>query len=170
MRAVAVRASRSGRRDRNAFDLAALLPRAPVDTFRGLRAELANHSMGSLCGSSWKSAGLGRHLGVCGGALFKLVPKSTFSFLRPVSRPDPRGCGRGLGLSQPRFLQPRLHKQACRGLHSRDDFFRHFLEVRDFVETDDITYLNDALLAPGQWQCKRLTRQTWPLPRSIATR
>ena len=35
------------------------------------------------------------------------------------------------------------------GLHRRDDFFRHLLEVSDLVETDDIPDLHHALLAPG---------------------
>jgi len=128
-----------------------------VDTFRGLRAELANHSMASMR-FILESARLGRHLGAC-GALFKLVLQLAFTFLLPVSRPDPRGRGKGSAYLSRDSCNPGCINMACRGLHSRDDFFRHFLEVRDFVETDDITYLHHALLAPGQWQCKRSSAQ-----------
>jgi len=105
-----------------------------------------------------ESARLGRHLGAS-GARFKLVLQLAFTFLLPVSRPDPRGRGKGSAYLSRDSCNPGCINMGCRGLHSRDDFFRHFLEVRDFVETDDITYLHHALLAPGQWQCKRSSAQ-----------
>ena len=105
-----------------------------------------------------ESARLGRHLGAC-GALFKLVLQLAFYVPPPGISSNPRGRDKGSAYLSRDSCNPGCINMACRGLDSRDDFFRHFLEVRDFVETDDITYLHDALLAPGQWQCKRSSAQ-----------
>lgn len=54
---------------------------------------------------------------------------------------------RNAGVTRDGFLPPLKCAGLAIGLHRRDDFFRHLLEVRNFVETDDIPNLHHALLA-----------------------